>query len=318
MKILTIGIVLFLFACNAERTTEPVPADTYNIAYNVLHDAETDDYEIFVMNTDGSGKKNISNWKGVDWVYDAHDDKLFFISDRDTCYRCYFLYEMDADGNNVRKISDLRLQDCWITSRKNGTELIINPRLDGREIFYIIDRSGNLLDSIAPPFAYINDPVFSPDGQQIVFRAAKDRPSKDRTDLDELYRINADGSGLQQLTNYPKADTTANWHDYHAGPPRWNTAQNIITYQSKLQGKYRLYAINPDGSGFRKLMNNNGLNEGWHHWSPDGNWLAIEMFDDEQTVFDIYLLNWQSQEMTRLTDSDTFAQAPVFVKPAKM
>ncbi|MEZ4764723.1 MAG: hypothetical protein R3C26_16565 [Calditrichia bacterium] len=48
---------LFLVACSGERATEPVPADTYNIAYNVLHDAETDDYEIFVMNADGSGKK---------------------------------------------------------------------------------------------------------------------------------------------------------------------------------------------------------------------------------------------------------------------
>ena len=50
-----------------------------------------------------------------------------FISGRDTCRRCYLLYEMDADGGNLRKVSDIRLADSWMSSRKDGTELIVTP-----------------------------------------------------------------------------------------------------------------------------------------------------------------------------------------------
>ncbi|MGD9900516.1 MAG: TolB family protein, partial [Calditrichaceae bacterium] len=97
---------VFLFTvsgCQSEKK--------YKIAYNVAYDIEKDDYEIFIMDMDGRNKKNISNREGVDWVYYAWKDKIFFISDRDTIHRTYFLYVMDADGKNVRKISNLQLRD---------------------------------------------------------------------------------------------------------------------------------------------------------------------------------------------------------------
>mgnify|MGYP003539775392 FL=1 len=56
----------------------------YKIAYNVYEDTAKDNYDIYIMNMDGSGQKNITNTPGVEWVYYAYEDKIFFISDRDT------------------------------------------------------------------------------------------------------------------------------------------------------------------------------------------------------------------------------------------
>lgn len=77
---------ILCFSCGEKP--DPIP---WKIAYNVCEDSETDNYEVYIMNMDGSGKKNITNHPDVAWVYYAWKDKLYFISDRDTCHRCFFI-----------------------------------------------------------------------------------------------------------------------------------------------------------------------------------------------------------------------------------
>ena len=292
---------LFLFSCS-NKSNENFQL---KIAYNVLHNAENDDYEIFVMNLDGTEKRNISNWKGVDWVYYANEDKIYFVSDRDTTHRKYFLYEMDASGNNVRKISKFLLDDSWLGSRKNATEFVVTSKKDGKKELYLIDQNGNELSRITNNDYYENDPSFSPDGKQIVFRSI-------RTEYDELWIMNEDGSQARQLTEYPKDDTTSSKHNYHAGPPFWEPNSNIISFISKQEGNYSIFTIKPDGTGLKQITSG-GLDEGWHTWSPDGKLIAYNGTDNEQN-YDIYLMNSDGSDVKRLTFDKTYEQAPVFVK----
>ncbi|KAA3616698.1 MAG: hypothetical protein DWQ05_13290 [Calditrichaeota bacterium] len=309
VKIILQSLILILtIGCTPQKSPE------YKIAYNVLFDEKSDNYEIFVMDLDGGNKKNISKWKGVDWVYHAHKDKIFFISDRDTTHRLYFLYEMDGEGNNVRKISDVRLRDSWFGSRKNGKELIVNPHQSIDSLFHIIDLDGKIIRKFATGLPYNSDPCFSPDGKKIVFRGANKKSKREKGFVDELYIIDETGENLKQLTHYPADDTTAEWHSYKAGPPIWNTAENFISYQSKQNGTYSLFAVTPDGKKQWKLTDNS-LNEGWHAWSPDGKWLAIDLFDAKQTHCNIGLMDWGSKEMKVITDTSySYQQAPVFIE----
>ena len=118
------------------------------------------------MDIDGSNQKNISKYTGLDWVYRTYKDKIYFISDRDTtCKRCYKLYEMDQDGNNIKKISDLVLEDSWMEVRKNGKEMIVSARI-GREIraqlFLLNLENGSYTQLTNDTSAYHTDPVFLP------------------------------------------------------------------------------------------------------------------------------------------------------------
>ncbi len=232
---------LIIWSC-----TTPEKPPVLKIAYNVWYDTLNDDYEIFVMDQDGRDQKNISNSKGVDWVYAAHKDKLYFLSDRDTTHRKYFMYEMDANGENVRKISNFLLTDSWLASRSDGTEFLVTSKTDGEKAFYIIDINGNVISRLTPPLGSFNDPTFSPDGKQIIFRGSKDAFSKERKDVDELYSMNADGTALKQLTHYPVEDTTVVWHNYHAGPPFWDKNSNTISYMSFQKGNYSIFTIHLD------------------------------------------------------------------------
>ncbi|MCB0278990.1 MAG: hypothetical protein KDD94_05785, partial [Calditrichaeota bacterium] len=123
-QLLITGLILIAIACQKQ---EKKSSQQLKIAYNVAVDMEKDNYEVFVMNFDGSGKHNVTNSPGVEWTYFAYQDKLYYISDRDTTHRYYYLYECDWQGNNLRKITNFRLADSWHNSRFNNTEMIVKP-----------------------------------------------------------------------------------------------------------------------------------------------------------------------------------------------
>ncbi len=307
------ALALYILGYSLSSTAQN-PLQDYKIAYNLLENRDADDYEVYVMNPDGTGKANITNHPDVAWTYYAYKDQLYWISDRDTCHRCYHLYASDADGKGIKKVSGLRLEDSWMASRKKGCEMVVTGRV-GKELRYqlfIVDTdSGKFRQITNDTAAMYGDPTFSPDGKQIVYRYKKHR--RDRNEKAELWLANADGSSPHQLTHYPPTDTTAEWHAYHAGPPHWNAKLGLITYQSKQGGKYRLMAISPDGKQQFEL-HDFGMEAGWHDWSPDGRYLAVELFADGNAPSDIYLWDYETKKLTRLTDGPGYESSPVWVR----
>lgn len=286
----------------------------YKIAYNVGYDLESGNYEIFVMNGDGSEQRNISNHPGVDWVYYAHKDRLYFVSDRDTISRKYFLYEMKWDGTEIRRITDFLVHDSWISSRKNGSEFVvtINKKDDSdtRDLF-IINKEGDILFQLTNDNFQNTDPHFSPDGSKIVFRS-------NRSEFDELYIINDDGTDLKQLTEYPNSDDTALEWEYHAGPPQW-IKPDQITYISKQNRNYSIFSISPNTNKAEQLTPDSSStgyysNEGWHSWSRDGSHVAFNA-TNRVGNYDIYIMSSEVSNLRRLTDNAWIEQAPVFVYP---
>lgn len=292
--------------------TEPQLED-YAIVYNVLINEDGDDYEVFSMEVDGSDKKNITRLPGVEWTYFSNDDKVLFISDNDTCHRCFRLYETNYLGESPKRISDLLLADSWMSSRKDGDEIIVRPSQKIDSAFYVIDRKGKLLHRIDPKMPYFSDPLFVNDGRQIVFRGGLTKSKQIAGFEEAIYIVDVDGRNRKKLTHYPQNDTTSGKFGYKAGTPKLHPTEKFISFQSKQNGKYSLYGVSLDGQTQWKLTDN-PQNEGWHDWSRDGNWLAIELFDDDQTQFHIGLMDWQSKAMTILTDTTyRYQQCPNFV-----
>lgn len=295
----------------------------YKIVYNVLEDREKDNYEIYSMNMDGSGKKNITNTPGVEWVYYAYEGKVYFISDKDTCHRCYFLYEMDADGNHVRKITDLQLEDSWMGSRKNGTEMIVLGRKDKlrAQLFLVNLKNGSYKQVTNDTLSTKRDPIFLPGGNEIVMPYRPDKSLR-RTVPDELWKFTLEektdgsydlGTSRVQLTHFPVNDTITQWFEYHAGPPQWNSRHRFISYLSKRQGQTQIFAVTPDGEKQWQITSGD-LSSGWHSWSSDGKWLAMDRSTHEGKGFDIYLMNYKTKKITRLTNDPKTEQAPVIVR----
>lgn len=318
------AIITIFMACNsADKSAKNAQAneqtDTISIAYNIhIPDTSKDDWEIMLMNMDGTGKKNITNNPDVAWTYTAIGDKLLFISDRDTSYRHFFLYESDRHGRNIRRVSDLQLEDSWMSARKNGSELIVSGRLGTAirfQLFLIDMQTGAYRQLTQDTAAMYRDPCFSPDGKQIVCSYKKNR--RDRTTHEELFLLNEDGSIQRQLTTYPEDNISAKDYGYKAGSARWHPTENFISYVSKQDGRNSLFAISSDGSRQWKLIENPEA-EGWHDWSPDGKWLVYNNSDIAETQYHISLMNWKTKESRQLTDTSFKAQlGPVFVGSSK-
>lgn len=317
MRYTLLTVLLTFFACSAP---DPVIVEgaadedvQYAIAYNVLFDAENGDYEVFTMNTDGTDKQNVTNFPGVEWTYLSVRDVLYYISDKDTSRRCFFLYSSDSQGKKHRQISQYRLADSWMSSRKNGTELIVKPHVSLDSAFYIIDLKGKLVQRVATGLPSSSDPLFIGDGRRIAFRGGSKKSKREPGYREEIYLMNVDGSGLTQLTHYPESDTTAPWYAYKAGPPRYHPTENFISYASFQEGKYSLFGVAPDGKKQWKLTQNDRW-EVYHDWSPDGKWLAVDLCNADQTHYDVGLMSWPGKELKILTDTTyQYQQSPNFL-----
>lgn len=296
----------------------------YKIVYNVYEDTKNDNYEIYSMNMDGTGKKNLTSSPGVEWVYAAYEDKVYFISDKDTCHRCYFLYEMDAAGNHVRKITDLQLEDSWMSTRKNGTEILVTGRIGKQvrnQLFLVNMQTGAYEQLTHDTLANLRDPLFLPGSDDFVIAYRPDKTTR-KTVPEELWKFSLlkDASGKHklspgiQLTRFPAADTSTQWYEYHAGPPQWNSRESFISYMSRQQQQGQIFAVTPDGKKQWQLTPFGEHSNGWHSWSSDGRWLAVDRSTHDGKTFDIWLIDYETKNEIQLTNDPKAEMAPVIVK----
>jgi TolB protein len=221
---------------------------------------------------------------------------------------------MDAAGNNKRKISNLQLEDSWMGSRSNGTEMIVQGRI-GKvrgQLFLVNLITGNYQQITNDTLSTKRDPIFLPGGKEIVLAYRPDKKLR-QTIPDELWRMNVDGSNKTQLTHFPLSDTSTKWFEYHAGPPQYNSKYKFISYVSRQKGQHQVYAVAPDGSKQWQITSGE-MGTGWHSWSSDGKWLAMDKTSKEEKGYDIYLMNYKTKKTVQLTNDAKYEQAPVIVE----
>lgn len=196
-----------------------------------------------------------------------------------------------------------------------------SPRLapDGKQILYqarLSDRSIELrltdletkktraIFKTAPgyPPNSLLTPAFSPDGRRIVFH---DKPNENT----EIFIINTDGSGLQNLTSHPLSDTN----------PVFSPDGNEIIFERHFYDISRLYRMNVDGGGQRRLTEKDGY-EMTSAFSPDGVYLAFagDRQQADSRGLDIFLLDFKNPgEEKRLTTLRFHDSSPVFSPDGK-
>lgn len=96
-------------------------------------------------------------------------------------------------------------------------------------------------------------PYWSPDGSKIVFQS-------NRNDNDsEIYTMNADGTGVNRLTNSPGLDET----------PIWSPDGNSILFATTRDGNYEIYIMDTLGKNLKNLTRHPS-SDGHPNFSPDG------------------------------------------------
>jgi len=109
-----------------------------------------------------------------------------------------------------------------------------------------------------------------------------------RDGTEQIYTMNADGSGVTELT------FTAAFNSY----PEWSADGKKIVFESFRDGNHEIYTMNADGSGQTRLTNNTDIDT-VATWSPDGSQIAFVSWRDGNE--EIYVMNPDGSGQTRLT-----------------
>lgn len=91
--------------------------------------------------------------------------------------------------------------------------------------------------------------------------------TSDRDGGAEIFVMNADGTGIQQITN--------NSSDDHLS--RWSPNGNRFLFWSE-ENDSEIMVINSDGTGIRQLTDNSGVDNSYPSWSPNGSEIVSMKF----------------------------------------
>jgi Tol biopolymer transport system component len=140
--------------------------------------------------------------------------------------------------------------------------------------------------------AQCNIPEWSPDGTKIAC-----------TSRNDIFVMNADGSGLTNLTNHPALDRG------HA----WSGDGTRIAFASNRDGTgCEIYTANSDGTEVTQLTAADfGCNINVT-WSPDGGRIAFQAPPAGSFITDIYVINADGSALTNLTNVAGSETAPVW------
>ena len=156
------------------------------------------------------------------------------------------IYTVRTDGSHMRRVTlpaKRTAEDGEPQWSPDGNRLVfvrynITAKPAGKQAIFVVNADGSGLHRITPWKLTAGDgPDWSPDGSRILFRA----PENDDFLNSNLYTIQPDGHGLQQLTNVP-AETRL----YSASFPPDGTA---ITFGMQgIDDAADVYRMNADGT----------------------------------------------------------------------
>ena len=216
--------------------------------------------EIYVMDADGGNPQNLTNHPSDDrspsWSPDGK--RIVFQSDRDAGGNPHNIeiYVMDTDGGNQERLTNNLTMDEDPSWSPDSKRIVFSAQREGHVVhnlditseIYVMDADGGNEQRLTENRNNDWDPVWSLDGKQIAFMAAR---KGDFQNFD-IYVMDVDGGNPQKLTNNRGWDSS----------PSWSPDSRRIAFTSERDGNYDIYVMAADGGNLQNLTNNPHIDSG--------------------------------------------------------
>lgn len=235
-----------VFMSNRETPGNPTPAGS-----------PAPDFEIFVMNADGSKPTQITSnelddeapaWSpsGMEIVFQRDFDIIPGEVD-------YDLFKMRADGTRERNLTRSEgVQEVDADWSPDGGRIAFVSDRDGDDEIYTMRPNGSRPRQLTfneAPAGFDGDPNWSPDGRKIAFTSERDLTPETEFQV-EIYTMRADGSRQTRLT----------FDDLSDFLPAWSPDGRKIAFTSFRDATHEvdednaeIYTMRADGSHLRRL-----------------------------------------------------------------
>jgi Tol biopolymer transport system component len=295
------------------------------------------------------GEKHLQNVKQLTFggenaeAYFSFDGRqLIFQSKRDG-RGCDQIYAMNADGSNVRMVSNGEGRTTCSYFFKDGKKVLYASTFGGKKEcppdadfskgyvwaiypdydIYTAKTDGTRIKPLTTTKGYDAEATVSPDGKKIVFTSMRDG------DLD-LYVMDASGKNVRRLTTELGYDGGAFFSPdgkqivYRSYHPK--TDAEIARYKKRLSedliepNNFEIRIMNADGTNKRQVTKL-GAASFAPFFTPDGkriifctNYFAT---DERRRNFDLALINADGTGLERVTYSEVFDGFPMFSPDGK-
>ena len=248
-------------------SVHPLFAETPTTPKILFTAVPNDNYEVYIMNPDGSEQVNLTQHPGADLsaVWSPTGEQILFISDRDGVRD---LYLMDPDGTNVRRVFEkeaYRGSPAWSPDGKKIAYMHLRWDLNEYPIYTATLGEQKEEELIMNA----HDPMWSSDGTEILcsylvritiinVRTGKQKQPLSRKVADWQLQPSWSATGDKIVfTGHKDPPLPPDRKPGDPFPPGWEEPQTI-------------YIVNRDGTGFRQLVDEAGPKATHPTISPNG------------------------------------------------
>lgn len=201
----------------------------------------TNNRDIYVLNANGHGLRNITNTPGYDedWPeWSVTGNQLIFSSRWDfttgTALSNHEIFSYNMENSSFTRLTIRAQDDKWPTYSPDGNRIAFqsNP-IGGNTDVFVMNADGSNVIQLTTHTALDQMPAWSPDGTEIAFMSSRDGNPN-------IYKMMANGSGQTALTTHSAADARPSWS--------WELNKILFTSQ-RIGARWNVFAMNPDGSG---------------------------------------------------------------------
>ncbi len=303
-------------ACSSPEPPPPTPTPNPNMSRIAFVSDREGNWDIYLMNADGSDLRNLTNNPGLDghpsWSPDG--SRLMFYSDRDGDRD---IYVMDVDGSNVVQLTNDPGADHSPAWSPDGTRVAFISDREGRTNLWLMNADGSDSVNLSPRAVNARWPDWSPDSSLIAVVSNKD-----------LLYVDPDASIWTRTITANDFALEA----FFLGWPDWSPNGERLALVSNFRDRDRLMvgsvytADSEDGFNFRPVyFDSRGVEDPDIErpvddpvefderptWSPDGKKIAYGSFTEDGDM-DIWVVDFETKIFTRLTDYPAMDSFPAW------
>lgn len=238
--------------------------DKNKIVFTSNRDGDENDFDIYIMNTNGSNIQKITNdpSRSEEFVsFSPNGQKLLYTAQ--DVNNNYQLYTSNIDGTNEIAITNFSHSNPFPTSSvriqypswsKDGAKIVFCSDIIYRVNYnvFLINADGSNLVAITTHSTgngRCQGPRLSPDGSKIAYNWAEGNNGK-------IYLIHSDGSNNRLIADF--SNTSARI----AAEPAWSPDGSYIAFVSNkdktnLNDGLDIYVMRPDGTNIQRYTNIN-------------------------------------------------------------